>query len=223
MTRTTWLVIGIVLALAAVALSFWAYPQLPERVPSHWDWNGNVTANSSRFTAVVLLPAIVVFTWLLMLVLPLISPRGFRLDQFANAFYEVIIAIIAVFLVIHFVLFRAEIGGSAPPNAMIFAPIGVLLVIIGNLMGKFKKNFFIGVRTPWTLASDEVWLRTNRLGGRLMVIGGLLLIAASSFPSWAVPALIVVVIAISLVPIVYSYVLYRRIEGFGPNGQEGSV
>lgn len=223
MTRGVWLLLGLALVLVAVALSFWAYPQLPDRVATHWDLNGNANGYSSRFGAVALLPIIAAFAWLLMVVLPLISPRGFRLDQSANAFYEINLAIIAVFVALNFFLFRAEIAGTAPSTAVIFAPIGVLLVIVGNLIGKFKKNFFVGIRTPWTLASDEVWLRTNRLGGRLMVVGGLVIVALSSFASWAVGALIAVVVIVAFVPIVYSYVLYKRIEGFGSNGQESSV
>lgn len=208
---------GLVVLLAAVGLSLWAYPQMPPRVPTHWDLAGHVDGYSSRFAAVTITPVIAAFTWFLMIVLPGISPRGFRLDQSARAFYESVLAIMAVLTVIHCIVLRASLGASGLPPAFVFVPTGALIAILGNLMGKFHKNFFIGIRTPWTLASDEVWLRTNRLGGRLMVAGGLLLIATSLLPHLAVPVLIAVVIAIAVIPAAYSYVVYKRIEGFGEN------
>jgi uncharacterized membrane protein len=220
MSRKAALVIGVVLVLVSVGMSLWAYPSLPERVPTHWDLGGHVNGYSSRIVAVSLMPIVIAFTWVLMLVLPVISPRGFRFDQSADAYYESLLAVIAVLVVLHFIVLRAQLGLSAPPNTQFFIPIGILLVILGNLMGKFRKNFFIGVRTPWTLASDEVWLRTNRLGGRLSVIGGLALIVCSFFSAAAAPALVVIVAIVALIPVMYSYFLYKRIEGFGPNSQE---
>jgi uncharacterized membrane protein len=114
------------------------------------------------------------------------------------------------------VLLRAEIAGTAPSTTVIVGLIGLLLVVIGILIAKVPKNFFMGIRTPWTLASDEVWVRTNRLGGRLMIVGGLAVIALSVFPlSWSVYALIAVILLTVLVPVIYSYALYKRVEGFG--------
>jgi len=158
--------------------------------------------------------------WLLMVVLPMISPRGFRLDGSGAAFYQSVLAIIAALVVLHVIVLRASLTTSAPSKALILIPIGLLLLILGNLMGKLRKNFFIGIRTPWTLASDEVWSRTNRLGGRLFVLGGLAVIACSLFPGPSLPVILTVVALAAGVPVIYSYLLYRRIEGFGPNGQE---
>jgi uncharacterized membrane protein len=215
-TRNRALLIGLVLGLATIALSAWAYPALPDRVPTHWDMAGHPNGYSSRFFAVSLMPGIVAFTWLLMLVLPAISPRGFRLEASAGAFYGSVLAIMAVLLVLHYLILRAELGQSAPPNALLLGPIGVLLAVLGAFMGRLKKNFFIGIRTPWTLASDEVWSRSNRLGGRLFVLGGIVVVVASFFGSAAIPTLLAVIAVAAVVPIAYSYILYRRIEGFGP-------
>ncbi len=220
MSRNKALLAGFVLVVISVGLSLWAYPQMPPRVPTHWDLAGHINGYSSRVFAATIMPATVAFTWLLMVVLPAISPRGFRLDQSARAFYESVLAILGVLAIIHFIVLRASLGVSTLPTGFVFVPVGALLAILGNLMGKFHKNFFIGVRTPWTLASDEVWLRTNRLGGRLMVAGGLLLIVTSFIPAFAVPMLTAVVVAIAVIPATYSYVLYKRIEGFGSNGAD---
>jgi uncharacterized membrane protein len=215
MTRHRALLVGLLFALAAVGLSVWAYPSLPERVPTHWDLAGNANGYSSPLFAVTLMPAILIFAWLLMLVLPPISPRGFRLEQSASAFYICVLAVLALLLVMHFILLRAEITGSAPSLTLLFASIGVLVAVIGNFLGRLKKNFWIGVRTPWTLASDEVWQRTNRLAGRLLIVGGIAIVIASFFGLAVIPVLIAVFGIAAFVSILYSYVIYNRIEGFG--------
>jgi uncharacterized membrane protein len=121
--------------------------------------------------------------------------------------------VIAVLLALQFLMLRAQIAGGAPSISLIFALIGLLLAIIGILIGRVPKNFFMGYRTPWTLVSDQVWLRTNALGGRMMIVGGLLLIACSPFTNVLVAALVAVMAVVVVVPIAYSYVLYRRLEG----------
>lgn len=221
MTRGQALVIGAVVAIASIVASAWAYPQLPGTVPTHWDVAGNVDGYSSRFIGVALLPAIIILAWLLMLILPAISPKGFQLERSAAAFYESVLAIIVVLAITSIPLLRAEFTGRRPSTGLLMLPVGALLVILGNLMGKLRKNFFIGIRTPWTLASDEVWLKTNRLGGRLMVVCGLIVIILSFSAQAAVVAILSSVFCIITVTMVYSYVLYRRIEGTD-NGQEST-
>ena len=98
-------------------------------------------------------------------------------------------------------------------NEMIIAGTGLLFVIIGNYLGKVRKNFFIGIRTPWTLASDEVWNRTHRIGGKLFILSGVVIWigALLGLPlTWTVG----VAVGLVFIPVVYSYFLYRRVEGF---------
>ena len=87
----------------------------------------------------------------------------------------------------------------------------MLFVVLGNVLGKVTKNFFVGIRTPWTLASDEVWLRTHRLGGRVFVLAGLAVVL-SGLAGGGVAPLLVAVFTAAFVPIVYSYIIYRRLE-----------
>lgn len=149
-----------------------------------------------------------------MLVLPAISPRGFRLEQSAGVFYTAMLAVIAFSLAMHVMLIRAALTDGRASMMLLFAALGALLAVIGALLGKVKRNFWFGVRTPWTLASDEVWLRTNKLAGQLFVVGGTLVIIASFVPGVRVVSLMAVVAAIAIGSIVYSYVIYRRVEGF---------
>jgi uncharacterized membrane protein len=215
--RNMALISGGILVLMGIALAVWAYPQFPDRVPTHWNAAGQINGYSSRLFAAALEPLIMAFTLGLMIVLPLVSPKGFGLERSANPFYISTLATIAILLVIEIAVTRAALNEAFAPNAVVGASVGALLAILGSVMGKVRKNFFFGVRTPWTLASDEVWLRTNRLGGQLFVFGGLVLIGTSFFKAVTAPATIGVIAVIVLVPVVYSYVLYKRIEGFDTN------
>jgi uncharacterized membrane protein len=215
MSRERALVAGLLVGLAVVAISLWAYPALPARVPTHWNLHGHVNGYSSRAFAASLTPAIVCLLWLLMLALPAISPRGFKLGESAASFYVATLAVMIVLLVIHFALLRAALTSTAPSFTLVFGSIGALMAVIGSLLGRLKKNFWIGVRTPWTLSNDEVWARTNRVTGQILIAGGLVTVAASFFGTVAVVTLIAAVAVVVTVSIVYSFVLYRRIEGFG--------
>ena len=118
-------------------------------------------------------------------------------------------------LILPSVLAATALAQSAPAHALVFASIGVLFAIVGTVLGRTKKNFWFGVRTPWTLANDEVWARTNRLAGKLFVAGGVVIVVASFLGNAALGALLSVSVLVAIVSIAYSYVLYRRIEGFG--------
>ena len=107
-------------------------------------------------------------------------------------------------------------GQDVRINEMIFAGVGLLFIVLGNYMGKVRKNFFIGIRTPWTLASDEVWSRTHRLGGKVLILIGLFMML-NGFVRFSERWLMAAIIAAALVPVVYSYVIYRNIEGFAPD------
>ena len=113
---------------------------------------------------------------------------------------------------------RAAQDASVDISSFVFVAVGLLLMIMGNFLGKVRKNFFLGIRTPWTLASDEVWAKTHRLGGWCFVIAGAFMaIMGVAAPPSGMPWVIAVIVAIALVPVVYSYIAYRRIEGFAPD------
>lgn len=214
MTRNRALLGGLLALAVAVVTSVWAYPALPAMVPTHWNLAGQVNGYSSRLFAVTLTPAIAAFMWLLVLVLPKISPRGFKLAESANAYYACMLAVIVVIVVIHIMVVRAALSASMPSVTLLFLLIGALFMVVGAAMGRIKRNFWMGVRTPWTLASDEVWQRTNRFAGRWLIAGGIAVAISAFFPQVAIAAILIVVIGIAIASLAYSYVLYRRSEGF---------
>lgn len=205
-----------VLGFLLVAAAFFAvtvqYASLPDPMPTHWNAAGQVNGWMPKFWGAYLLPLLMAGMWLLFLVLPKISPRGFEMEPFLRAWGILKVTILALMAIIGALVLRAAQHGGEMSQTPIFVALGILFAVIGNLLGKVTRNFFVGIRTPWTLASEEVWLRTHRLAGKLFVAAGLLMAASAlvGLPLWSFMGLLAVA---SLVPVVYSYVIYRRIEG----------
>lgn len=217
-TRTAVLSWGLVVLAFAIAAAF--YSSLPESVPTHWNAHGQPDGFTPKPWGPFVLPLVMAGVCLLLQVIPRISPRGYRIDRFQNVFEILLTAILAFLFLLTVLALFAGIGVPVPLVRAIPAGIGLLLVVLGNYMGKVMKNFFIGIRTPWTLASDEVWLRTHRLAGKLFVLAGIGLFVSALVGGGPVLLLVAVAIAVGI-PAVYSYLLYRRIEGFksGSPGQ----
>ena len=202
--------------VALVAYAAWMYPGLPDPMPTHWNAAGEVDGWSSKGVGAAIITAIPVFLFVLFKLIPVMSPRGFRTESFTGVLNILMAASVVFGVVIGFGVFRAAEDTSINISTFVLVAVGLLLMVMGNFLGKVRKNFFLGIRTPWTLASDEVWAKTHRLGGWCFVIAGLfMVIAAVVAPD--ITWLIYVVLAMALIPVVYSYIAYRRIEGFAPD------
>jgi len=198
---------------ATIITAIVLYPTLPEQVPTHWNAAGNVDDCTQRSWAVGTLLSAPILAFLLMKIIPAISPKGYRTEEFIGVLHIFQVTIVGFASAIAVLVFLEAVGIDARINQMVFIGVGLLFFILGNYLGKVRKNFFMGIRTPWTLASDEVWNRTHRLGGWLFMAGGLFMIAAAFV---AIPTrwLVGVILVVALFPVIWSYVLYRRIEGF---------
>lgn len=219
-TRT--LLVSALLVLIAVAVGVWLYPRLPPEVPTHWDFNGNANGWSPRLLAAALPALLVLVVGVLAWVLPLISPRRFEIEPFARTFGTVMLLLQGFLLVIGLCALLTGAGYPVPIGLIGKFAGGVLLMIVGNYMGKLRKNFFIGIRTPWTLASDAVWERTHRMGGWVFVLAGVALVVASfaANPRDVAWWILAIVAAAVVVPCGYSYVVYRRLEGHRSQGDQ---
>jgi len=207
------------LVLTTIAVAAWLYPSLPDRIPTHWNAAGEVDDYSGKPWGVIVLPLAAVFSWALMKIIPLISPKGFRTTEFQGVINVFQVAMVGFLSLVAMLMLLAGLGHDVYINNIVPIGVGLLFIVIGNYMGKVRKNFFIGIRTPWTLASDEVWARTHRLGGRVFMLCGVLLAAMAFLPRMPL-VLIGSVVAAAFVPVVYSYLLYRRLEGFSDDEEE---
>lgn len=211
MTYQRALLVSAAFMLIAVLAAVWLYPAMPAQVPVHWNLHGQVDGYWSRWRAVAFPPALIALLAVLAWALPSMSPRRFEIGPFAWVWHLTMLAVQALVLVVVLATWLRDAGHAVPVPTVALLATGVLLMVIGNYMGKLRRNFFIGIRTPWTLTSDAVWERTHRLGGRLFVLAGLVTVLATVWlrTRWLPLACIG---AAALVPCIYSFVLYRRLE-----------
>jgi uncharacterized membrane protein len=147
----------------------------------------------------------------LLVALRTISPSGASIESFARV-YGIVTAIVVGFLFFLTVIGSlVAIGVRVDVVRAVCAAMGVLFMLLGNYMGKFTRNYYAGIRTPWTLSDSEVWFRTHRLGGRLFVLAGAASLVGAML-GVGFPVLLVAITAASLVPAVYSYVIYKRLH-----------
>jgi uncharacterized membrane protein len=205
--------ISLVLIAAGFLLSAVLYSRLPERLPSHWNARGQIDGYVSKPFGPFIGPAMMVFVFLVFLALPAISPKGFRFEGFRAVWGVLQSAILGVLLFIHVLALLAALGKPVDMKRGAGAAVGILLAVLGNFLGKVTRNFFVGIRTPWTLASDEVWYKTHRLGGKLFVLAGLATFVLALGGAGPI-AIAIVIGAAGLISVLASYLFYRRIEGF---------
>lgn len=215
--HVNWLCLA--LCVGAFALAAYLYPQIPAPAPTHWNATGVFSVYRYKAWGVFYIPGLTLILWLTLAVLPRMAPRGYRLDTFMGAYAAIQLAIVALLFAVNLITLLFREGEPVDLRRVLPLCMGLLLIIMGNYMGKLQKNFFVGIRTPWTLANDEVWLRTHRLGGWVMAAAGLAIAVSSALgtPRWLFIALLAATVVI---PVAYSYFLYRKLVGFGPNGED---
>jgi len=203
--------IPLLIIAAAFIASAIAYPRLPETIPTHWNMDGQPDDWSSRAFGALITPVILLFVWGFARVLPAIDPRGANYAKFGGAFEAIFDSLMLFLLGMHIVLLRAGLG--YPVQIQRIAPfgIGVLLIVIGNLLPRCRPNWFVGIRTPWTLSSDRVWEKTHRIGGRLFVAAGFLIgVAALFWPQWVHVVLTTSIVLATAAVLIYSYLEWKR-------------
>ena len=205
---------GFFVAVLAIAFSVWAYPRLPEVVTTHWNFKGEPNGTSSRLVAAGLLPLFLAVLPLIFRALPKIDPKGENYAKFTDAYWLIANSVILFLAGVHVVVLLNAMGTPVDINLVIGLGVGLLLMVMGNYLGKVQPNWFMGVRTPWTLASEFVWRKTNRTAGWLFVLAGLIVAVSAFIPSLPTVIVMGVVIALAaLIPVVQSYVLWKREQG----------
>lgn len=203
--------LGVVLFVVAAAISVVAYPFLPETVPIHWNLRGEADGFAPKAVALALTPALILVFAGLLRFLPAIDPKREEIRRFERSYHMAINLILTLLLVIHAMVVANGAGWSVDVSVVLPLLIGLLFLFLGNEMPRFRQNFFLGIRTPWTLSDEEVWRQTHRVGGRVFVVGGALMMAASFLPApQRFAVFLAVAVASSLIPVVLSYVYYRR-------------
>src|SRR5262245_24381430 len=203
--------VGLLFVIAGFVVAGVFYPQMPDLVPIHWNIHGVADNWVAKPWGPFVMPLIAAGVLAMLIVARVISPKGYTIDGFARSYTIVTTALCAFLFLITAAVALSGAGVPLDMRRVIPFALGVLFVVLGHYMSQFTRNFFAGIRTPWTLASEEVWRRTHRFGGKLFVALGVAVIAASLL-SVGIPVLLVGVIATALVTVVYTYVVYQRLE-----------
>lgn len=180
-------------------------------MPSHWNIEGDVDSYLPKGTWIWIFPGI---TMLLVLMFPFFSridPKKEKYELFRRPWLILQMVFVGFFAYLYFVSLYLTLNPSVPITGFIFGGIGVMFVLIGNYLGKVRQNWFLGIRTPWTLDNEKVWNKTQRLAGWLFLIAGLV-VFAEAFIQWQIAWMMGVCTAVVvIVPVVYSYFLHRKL------------
>lgn len=208
--KAEWILWALVLLPAAAVLA--ALPWLPAQVPMHWNIAGTVDRWGSKYEFAAI-PLCLLALQIFLKWVPALDPKRENYQRFSSAYFAVRLGL-AVFCL---VLEGASLWAAFFPDALDIGKLimlcgGALFCVLGNFMPKFKHNYFVGIRTPWTLANEAVWNGTHRMAGWLWAAGGTLMIVCSFFLQAYLlfTASMVIVLVCGLVPCIYSYILYKK-------------
>ncbi len=202
---------GLVLLAIAAGFSVWAYPQLPAEVATHFDAQGNPNGWSSPLMAVLLGPGLALLLLGVFAVLPHIDPRRANYALLGPTYWSIVNAVVVLLAAVHFLVLGKALGWQVDMTRTAGVGIGALFILMGNLMSRIRPNWFMGIRTPWTLSSETVWRKTHRFGGFAFAIGGLgVLVTSLLNVPWLRSAAFGVAIGAGLSSVLYSYIVWRR-------------
>ena len=201
------------IAVALLPFVYLAYiwNRLPEKVPMHWNGAGEIDRYGDKKELVAILFMLVGITYFVFLIIPYIDPKQ-KLQNMGNKLnnLRLILALFMSALAIY-ILYSVQQKTSNP--VLIFPLVGLLFAFLGNYFKTIKPNYFIGIKTPWTLENEEVWKKTHLMGGKLWFVGGLLMAMTFVLPNDVqFYTFMGITAVISIVPIVYSYLEFKKIK-----------
>lgn len=220
MTTKKLAVVSIILVLAMVGVSVWVAALLPgdARLPIHWDANGQPNGFAGKWTALLMPAGITAILSILFYCLPALEPRQKHLQRSQGLVLAAWAGLLLVNVAFEVAIVSGALHGTVPVQGLMLVVVGIFFVLIGNQFGKSRSMFLVGIRTPWTLSSEDVWIKTNRLGGKVTMIAGVVMVIAAfaPLPARAVPAMVIALAAVMVaVPFIYSYLLWRREQASG--------
>ncbi|MBX9768866.1 MAG: SdpI family protein [Bdellovibrionales bacterium] len=199
---------SLVLLLAMVAVSLYRFSDLPEAMPSKMSFDGKPIQYMHRDLVAFLMPILFLFLMVLLRFLVQASPQAFSMPRTENTMTKILFGCGLLLFAMHLGLIVNP--GNKESFIQFFSyGIAVFLIVVGNVFGKTERNFFIGVRVPWTLASEGNWRATHRFGGKLMVISGILLLLVSPFYQ-SLPLAVTAMLVPALIPAFYSYYHFKK-------------
>jgi uncharacterized membrane protein len=214
MNRRPMILYSVAVVIAMLAISAWAWGQLPAdaSIPVHWGMDGQVDGYAPKTIGLLMLPLIAAGVAALLAVIPRFEPRRANLERSGKAYGATWVGVMTLLGLVHLLTVAVALGATIDMPRLILIGVGALFVVIGNYMPKVRPNFLMGIRTPWTLSSDVAWTKTHRLGGRIFVIEGLVMIVLGIIglsPEFLAVAIIAAITLQVVAVIAYSYRVWK--------------
>lgn len=207
MKKINYMIIGII--LLGFIISVYFYPQMPEQMASHWNINGEVDGYMPKSVALFMMPVITAVMYLMFIILPMIDPLKENVKKFRRYFDNFILIIVAFMFLIHMTTIVWSLGYEFDIKFVIIPSISILIYYAGVLMQHSKQNWFIGIKTPWTLSDKDVWDKTHKMGSKLFKFGAIILLISLLFPGEYFWFMLLLFLTMALYPILYSYLIYK--------------
>lgn len=212
MKKTTKMQIFIsILSLLPLILVLATYSILPSKVPNHWDLDGTITYDDKNTLFIIAFVTILIAV--LFPVLVKIDPKKRNYQKFLPS-YQAFQAFMMIFMlaVTAIIVIEALRPNTVNVPTIVLIMVGLLFVLLGNMMPRFRSNWFCGIRTPWTISSEQIWTKTHRLGGRMFFASGILIFLSAFIPNNNIRFGLVISFALisSIVPYIFSYLLYKK-------------
>ena len=213
MKRRYFLWAGLIVLVTLVG-TFFLYPRLPDTVAVHWNVHGQADRYGSKWEALVLMPAVMVGLTLLVAALPWLSPRRYKVNGARPGYLEMMIVLLVFFAYLHFALLTIDAGAPLNAAKAVLGGVCALFAAMGPVLTRLPRNFYVGVRTPWTLANEQVWDSTHRFAAKCFTATGLagLVTTFAGGAFWATAVLLGIG---ATAPVVYSLVTYKQRERRG--------
>lgn len=203
----------IVLVLASAA---YFYPLLPDRVITHWNGEGVADGWGSKSVLVVFMPLLIIGLYILFKFIPKMDPKKENYLKFDSVYHLFKLMIVAFMAIVYFISVFINLGYDLPISDIMIWLMGILFIVLGLLIRDVKQNWFMGIRTPWTLSNEEVWTKTHILAQKVFILGGVAFLFVPYMSTGYLPiVVIVVVVAIISISYGYSYWLYKKLEKRG--------
>jgi len=200
----------LLIVFISFAVGIYFYPQVPDQMASHWNAQGEVNGYMPKFWGMFLMPLISLGLFLFFAAIPKIDPLKYNIKKFRK-YYDHFVVLIFVFLFyVYLLTIFWNIGARFNMTQLLIPAIGVLFYYCGILVENAKRNWFIGIRTPWTLSSDKVWNKTHKLGSKLFKISGILVFGGILFEKYIIWFILVPVIFVAAYTMIYSYLEYQK-------------
>ncbi|KGX93769.1 membrane protein [Pontibacillus halophilus JSM 076056 = DSM 19796] len=201
----------LILIVSGLLISAIAYPSLPEQFAIHWGPSGEVDGFANKSFGAFFMPLLLIGLYGLFLVLPHIDPRKRNYDKFLSSYRITTIVTLSFLWLIHVLIVLYNAGVNINIDMAVHMGVGALLIILGNYMPRFRHNFFVGIKTPWTLASEKVWMKTHRVGGWVFIAMGIAIMATSLVEGIAAFILLLsIVLSGAAIVTVLSYLYYKE-------------